>query len=264
MPYDLPEGTELELTVEVNESRELSVTAYISMIDLTVNARSTVMNELIDVSNIEAELDIQIERTQNKNNKYRDDEKQNIENTIRGVTTSLRVARTDEDEKRKADKQLRDLKVMLDQIERSKELPQLITEYGKTVKSTKELINELGLESEKTSHEDHLVKMTMEAQKAIEETDKTLLINITEQIKQLGDKVVFSNPEIWSYHFNELINGDKEFTNEKEAAYYIQKGKRAIAAQDLEELKRCYRQLTQLLQTDEQETTKRTFSGIRQ
>lgn len=59
LPHDLPEGTPLELTVIVNESREVFVTAYIPLIDLTVNARSTSHDETIELRNIEEDLETQ-------------------------------------------------------------------------------------------------------------------------------------------------------------------------------------------------------------
>src|SRR6185437_5129147 len=62
LPRDLPEGTEVELTVEINEIRELSVTAYVPMIDLTLNARSTFIDEFVQIDELEEELDAQIER----------------------------------------------------------------------------------------------------------------------------------------------------------------------------------------------------------
>ncbi|HZC23660.1 MAG TPA: Hsp70 family protein, partial [Candidatus Binatia bacterium] len=46
LPRDLPAGTDVELSVEINEIRELSVTAYIPLVDLTLNARSTFVDEL--------------------------------------------------------------------------------------------------------------------------------------------------------------------------------------------------------------------------
>ena len=62
LPYDLPEKTEVEITIELNESRELNVTSYISLIDLTINARSTVRDEIVDVEILETELNTQTEK----------------------------------------------------------------------------------------------------------------------------------------------------------------------------------------------------------
>ncbi|MFZ1074775.1 MAG: hypothetical protein WAN50_00145, partial [Minisyncoccia bacterium] len=62
LPRDLPEGTDVELTIEINEIRELSVTAYIPSIDLTLNARSTYIDEFVKIDDVEKELDTQLVR----------------------------------------------------------------------------------------------------------------------------------------------------------------------------------------------------------
>ena len=59
LPHDLPAGTPVELTVEMNESRELVVTAYIPLLDMTINARSTVKDEVVDVQGMSGELELQ-------------------------------------------------------------------------------------------------------------------------------------------------------------------------------------------------------------
>jgi hypothetical protein len=48
---------DVELTVEINGIRELSVTAYIPSIDLTLNARSTFIDEFVKIDEVEKELD---------------------------------------------------------------------------------------------------------------------------------------------------------------------------------------------------------------
>lgn len=262
LPYDLPEGTDLQLTIEISESREMTVSAYVPLIDLTLNARSTIMNELIDVQNIKMELDAQAERARSVSENFSSEEKRQIDSTIQAVATSLRNAQVDEDEKRKADKQLRDLKLMLDQLEKDKELPQLAKEFHENLTSTKGVIVELVNDKDKALYEEQLLQIETEGQKAIAENDKTLLVRVNEQIKELGMKAVFTNPAVWVHHFHKLTDGSKKFINEKEAEYYTEKGKRAIELNDLEELKRCFHQLLLLLPSEERESIKRNISGI--
>jgi hypothetical protein len=104
--------------------------------------------------------------------------------------------------------------------------------------------------------------MQEEGEKAIKENDKTLLIRVNEQIKELGGKALFSNPATWVYQFHQLIGGNKKFINEKEAIYYTEKGRRAIELGDVEELKRCVHNLLLLLPSEEQETMRNNLSGI--
>ena len=92
--------------------------------------------------------------------------------------------------------------------------------------------------------------------------DKSLLIRINEQIKELSSKAVFSNPATWVHQFKKITEGKPDFINEKEAKYYIEKGKRAIELGDVDEIKRCVHNLQLLLPSDVQETIKDNLSGI--
>jgi len=262
LPHDLPEGTPIELSVEMNESREVFVTAYIPLIDLTLKARSTAQDETVEVKTIEYDLNVQTERAQSVSENCSNEEKIKLNNTISSVSNSLKSAHIDEDEKRKANKQLKDLKMTIDRLEKEKEMPQLIKEFKESVESTQKVITELGDDKDKVQQEEHLKKMSEEGEKAITDNDKTLLIRVNEQIKDLGAKAFFSNPATWVYQFHQLIGSDKKFINEKEAGYYTEKGRRAIELGDIDELKRCVHNLLLLLPSEDQETMRNNLSGI--
>jgi lipase chaperone LimK len=66
---------------------------------------------------------------------------------------------------------------------------------------------------------------------------------------------------VWVHYFQQIIQGNN-FINEKEAKYYIEKGKRAIDLNDVEELKRCVHNLMLLLPREQQENIKKNLSGI--
>ncbi len=262
LPYDLPQGTNVEITVTVSESRELHVTAYVPLIDLTLDARSTVRDEIIDIKDLEAQLSVQTARAKSVSDDYTTDERKSLEGTIQSVETSVKNAHIDEDEKRKASKQLKDLKITLDGIEKDKEMSQLIKEFRSGIEGAQEIINEYADKKEKDINNEQLSSIKAEGEKAITDNDKVLLIRVNEQIKELTARAVFSNPATWMYQFDKLISENHNFTNEKEANYYIQKGRRAVELEDVDELKRCVHNLLLLLPSEEQEVIKKNLSGI--
>jgi molecular chaperone DnaK len=262
LPHDLPEGTPIDLTVEMNDSREVFVTVYIPLIDMTQEARSTFKDEIVDVSNLEAELRVQAERAKAFSETCSPEERGKIDNTIQSVTTSIKNAHLDEDEKRKANKQLKDLKTTLDKLEKEKEMPQLIREFNTAIQSAQNIINEYADEKDRGSNNDQLNKIKAEGEKAISDDDKILLIRVNEQLNELAIKALFSNPATWVYQFQKIVEGNKNFINEKEALYYIEKGKHAIELCDFDELKRCVNNLMLLLPSEEQEEIRSSISGI--
>ncbi len=262
LPYDLPEGTEIAITILVNESRELFVTAYIDLIDLTLNARATVRDEVIELSHIETELISQIERANNIAENFTKEEKHKVESIIQSVNSSIQNAHLDEDEKRKANKQLKDLKISLDKLEKEKEMPQLIKEFNFHIDEVKNIIENYADSKEKNINNDQFAKMKSEGEKAIIEKDKNLLTRINEQFQELGSKAYFSNPSTWVHQFKEIAEGDAHFINEKEAEYFIQKGNRAIELGDIDELKRCVRNLMLLMPPEDRKLVENNISGI--
>ena len=78
----------------------------------------------------------------------------------------------------------------------------------------------------------------------------------------MSTRAIYSNPSTWAYIFRKLTDGSKTFINEKEAGYYIEKGRRSIEMGDVDELKRCVHNLQLLLPSGEQDAMKSNLSGI--
>jgi molecular chaperone DnaK len=261
LPCDLPEGTEVELTVEINEIRELSVTAYLPSIDLRLNARSTFIDELVEVEEVERELDTQIDRARSMSASYSEEQKEKITSDFTSASTSLQNARVDEDEKRKAVKQVRDLKQTLDDVQRATEMPQLAKEFAEGLDDVKDLIAEIPDIDDRGKLSTQLFEIKAEGDKAIHSNDKTLLMGINDRLRDLGSKALFSHPATWVRHFDTLIT-EGTFSNSREAAYLTEQGQQAIERNDLETLKRSCRGLSALLPMKVPRAQKPNASGI--
>ena len=226
--------------------RELKVTAYLPLIDLTLNARSTFIDELIKVDEVEKELDVQIERARSMSSSYSEAQMDKIESALNTVSTSLQNAHVDEDEKRKAVKQVRDLKMLLDEAQQATEMPQLQKEFNEGIAGVAEIIAEIPDADEKGKHLAQLAEIKNEGEKAIKDSDKTLLMGVNERLRELGGRALFCNPVTWVHQYRTLINGGI-FTSQREAAYFIEQGQQAIEKNDVEGLKRSCRGLRALI-----------------
>jgi molecular chaperone DnaK len=262
LPKDLPEGTEIQLTVEINAIRELLVTAYIPSIDLALDARSTFVDELVDISEVEVELDTQIERARKITENCSVTQAQKIDHSVRVALSSVQNARLDEDEKRKAVKQLRDLKVALDSAQGESELPELQRDFQQSVAEVREIISQLPDASERQAFLDQLKSIESEGAMASRSGDKPLLLSVIERLRDFGSRALFANPNTWIQQFRYLTDGSHSFVNANEANHFAAKGKKAIEADDIEELKRCCRGLYNLLPIETQTKGAPTGSGI--
>lgn len=262
LPYDLPEGTDIEITIEINESREVTVEAFIPSIDLTFNARASTYAEDISIETMESQLRAQSERAVKLEKTSTTEEKSKIQNLLRSVSTSLQAGKVDEDEKRKADKELKELKNKLDELEQVKEFPQLKIEFNELTTSMVGLINDYGDQKQRTIHNDQLNILKTEGYQSIENEDKILLSRVIQQLNDLRNKIIYSNPATWIQQFNKLIQENHPWISEKEAQYFLQKGQRAIEMGDNEELQRCVRSLLMLLPVNDQHAVQNNISGI--
>lgn len=259
LPHDLPAGTPIELTVEMNESRELSVTGYIPLIDVTINVRSTLKDEEVSADSMSNELGVQRQRAEAILVNCSEDERKKITGTIQSVAEGINNSKVDEDEKRKTNKQLKNLKMILDEMEEEKKMPQLVKEYNARVQDLQKVINEYAEPKERDEDNKQLEKIKIDGEKAVKEEDKILLSRVNEQLANLRQKAVYSNPNTWIVTFKQIVAAD-HFINEQEAQYYINKCMQAIEAKNYEELKRCVIQLNLLRPIAEQKEV--NLSGI--
>ena len=262
LPRDLPEGTEVQLTIEINEMRELKVTAYLRLIDLTLNARATYRDELIQIDELEIELDDQIERARSSVSNFSHEQQDKIATDLETASASLKNARTDEDEKRKAVKQIRDLKSSLDQAQKLTELPELTKEFNDGHEFAESLISEVPDAKDRSTYLAQLSEIRLEGDKAIAKMDRILLKGIIERLQELVARAYISNPSNMVEIFRSLIS-EGDFTDEREAARQIERGNRAIQKNDIEELRSCYRTLNSLVKSKSPRNAISNTSGIR-
>lgn len=262
LPYDLPAGTDIDITININESRELTVSIYIPTIDLSENARATVMDEKVDLVGLKEEYEVQKKEVEDIKNVCNEEEKTVFDNKLSSINRSLRNASSDEDEKKKVSNDMKELKNSIDELKKNKEFPKLISEFNEQTSSISQMIKEFGVQENKESDLDQLNILTKEGKRAIEEKDKGLLRRTNEQLKDFGYRVFYSNPNSWLYHYQDLSSGKYKFTNDQEAQYYLKKGREAIDGNDTDELKRCVRELINLLPKEDKAKINSKISGI--
>lgn len=262
LPYDLPESTDVDITISIDESRTVAVEVYIPSIELTLNARADTYKQNVNVAELEKDLAVQKERLKSIKKNVSEEEYEQLENTIDDLGTNIKNANLDNDDKNKAERDMRELKTSFDSLEKSKELPQLNDEFNSKVENAKEVITELDDSPEKSEILSDLKVLEDEGEKAIKSSDKTMLLRVNEQIEQLTFRSVFQNPAAWVHMLNQIKEKKSELTNQTDAAYFIDKADKAVSNEDVEELKRCVRNLIELLPKETQDEINSSMSGI--
>lgn len=253
LPHDIPQGTSVELTVEYNESREISVTAYVPLIDMKWDVRTTQKDEKIDTEAVSHEFEAQWQRINDTTEYCSEQERERVEEIANSVKRGISNSDADEDEKRRAYKQLKDLKIMLDKIEEEKTMPKLVSEHNSKIENLQTLIEQYTNPNQKTEIKSRFNGLKSDGQQAIKNENKILLARINEQIDALGSTILFSNLDYCAAYLKHIVdigNGGR-FINKRDAQYYATKGFTAIDRRDINELHRCIHELRKLLSSNE-------------
>jgi molecular chaperone DnaK len=262
LPYDLPEGTEVDISIEIDESRSTSVNVYIPSIELTLNARADTHKQDIDTKDLEKELAVQRDRLKKVESSVDSDEYDKLENAFDEVSTNVKNANMDTDDKNKAERDLRELKNSLDTIESDKEIPQLKSEFDEVIHDAEEFTNNIDESDDKQEALGQIETLKGEAEKAIKSEDKTMLLRVIEQARQVAFRSLIKNPAIWIWQLNEIKGRKHELSNQTDGEYFINKADQAVEQGDFDELQRCVRNLLDLLPKDTQEEITSNMSGI--
>lgn len=262
LPYDLPEATEVDITISVDESRTVRVEVYIPSVELTLNARADTYKQDVNVAELERDLAVQRERLKSIKNNVSEEEYERLEDSIEGLSTNIKNANLDNDDKNKAERDMRELKTTFDSLEQSKELPQLADEFKVKIDNANGVISELSDEAAKREALSDLQELEKEGEKAIKAQDKTMLLRVNEQIEQITMRSVFQNPAVWVLMLDQIKEKRDELSNQTDANYYIEKAEKAVNEGDVDELKRCVRNLLNLLPEETQEEISSGMSGI--
>ncbi len=251
IPFDLDANTPIEITINIDISRSLTITAYIPSMDVSVNARMTVLDEQIDVSKLKDELEKERTRYENIKDHLTPKQKEEIEWDISYIESSIESGNDDVDSKLKSNKQLKDLRNEIDTLGKESELGSAIQEFNNLIEFLDDIFNKFtdpDFETQELINRYNIIKKGW--MKAIEEQDKVLLPAILEQLNSLKVTIFQHSFWYWADLFNSLLNGWFDFRDQDNAEYLIKKWNRAKENEDKNELEQVVRGLIQLLPTD--------------
>ncbi len=265
LPYNLPKGTDLDLTIKINESREVSVEAYIPSIDLTIeskNVRVDTYAQKVDNEELRQELELQKQRAAEA--KVSEDDKASLQSEIDSIEENVNN-KNDADSQQKASRDIKKLKERIDTIESSSEIDDIIEQYNKLVEETEKIIEEIKQNNTSTGERlgEQLAQIKDNGETAIAQQDKVMLVQLNELLSTLKIQAVAENPYFWVVMLDNLKTRDiNDFRNPSDAEYHFSAAERAKSTGNIEELKRNVRELLRLLPQEDQAEISGNMSGI--
>jgi molecular chaperone DnaK len=265
---DLPIGSEVEVTMEIDQSRLVRVKAYVPHLDEEFEHTLKLGGEKPEHNTMQKSFEREKERLKQMREKVkeiRDSQAEaalyriDAERMVHDVEATLAAMSTDPDAGDKCQSRLLDLRLAIDEVEDRLEWPGLVAEADKEVERERKIIKDDDFKA--TQHErDQFAALEREIRRAIESRDPDLLRRKISEMDSLGFIILDRLPGFWVARFQRLEGMRSEMTNSSQADSYITQGQRAINNNDIPALKAACRQLVGLLPQDD--PVKRELGGL--
>lgn len=265
---DVPRGSEVEITLDVDASRTVKTKVFIPILDEEFEGVFAPTTTSRTPTQLTAELDQELARLKEVKQKAgqiddsaahavldRVDGEQVVETAKRQVAAAQR----DPDARAEGDKKLLDLRNAIDEVEAALEWPALIREARSDLSWARGVVEKYGTAEEKK--ELHAVADAVE--NAITNQIADVLRAKLESLKDLGIAVVTRQPEFWVDQLEWLKERRSLMRDITASEKLFAQAARSVNNNDLEALKAAVRQLHALLPRDEQVSanTRGLFGG---
>ena len=265
---DLPLGTEVEVTIEIDESRLVRSKAYVPILDEWYEEEVLQLGKpIVDPSQQPSNLDKEKTRLQQVRDKARQPEgsvarepleRIQREDMVSKVEGRLSAATNDQDAACECEHCLLELRSAIDEAVDVLEWPSLVAEAREVIEHARQIVDEYGGPDDRTT----LSSLETETEEAISANDADLLRLKMDGLYSLYMPLLAEQPGFWVSYFNHIVEMKPHWTDSASAELLLVQGRRAIEEGDLDGLRAVVRQLINLLPPDEQEEARAYGSTI--
>ncbi len=258
IPYNLPEGTEVNLTLEMTVSWELNVSVYFPSIDLYKSGKS-LRTEWEQEAFSAEEMRIELEKENNRLDELSDhipeNQKNKLKEDIKDLYSSTET--NDTDTQRKTHHKIKELKSNLDEHEKETQSDRLIQKFNDEILKSEELFNQ----SESPLEYKQTQSLKEEWNNAIKSKDREKLESINDAINWLRVANVMNSPEGMKYMLWILYEKRHESIDPVKSNEIFNTSLQYVENNNTEWMRSCVRELLNLLPQDSQKGIE-NISGI--
>lgn len=251
---DVPAGSDIEVTIEIDKSQLIRTKAFIPVLDEEFEDVLKLESATPDAKELSQRLEKAKERLKATREKADNADDAKANDAIQRVDSECMVpeaerlrssATGDADACRQCHNLLNSLESALDDAEDALEWPTLVAEAEKVLEDTRKIVEE----SKHATSEDkrEFTMLERETREAIEHRVPDLLRRRTDGLRSLLGDVLLRDPGPWVAFFEELKGKKSEMRDAGMADRLIAQGDRAINNGDVPGLKVAVRELMKLL-----------------
>lgn len=261
LPYNLPEGSDIDIRLSLDESRQLYVEVYIPLVDITLDARVDTFRKDIEIEELENSIKKEEKILKEIGNNISGEEKSRISKKIQS-TKSLIKNNADTDSKQKADKELREIQQELHDLSSSTKLSRLIENYESMLSKCRDAIEDISKNETKEEYKVSVNTLQAEANKAIENSDEASLSRSIEILDELRANALRESPKFWIGMLFYFDSNRDIFNNQTKANSLLSKAMETLKNEDLDGLKDCLFELSSLIKRDAKDNIPSNIAGV--
>lgn len=255
---DLPAGSELNVTVLMDESQDVRVQVFVPVLDEEFEAkfehrmqRDSIAELAEEIKQQKARLAEAREKAERTKALKADEALSRIEDQdiVDQVDSLLEAAPQDVDARTRLDRCVRDLAAAIDEVEDSVEWPAMLEKAEASRLDAEKLVTQFG----DTADRNRLHALEEQMKRAIDGGDHDLVRQCTEEFDGLWFRVAERQASFHVTRFNHLIERLQSMRDVGQAEQLVAQGRRAINNNDVDALKAANRQLISMLPRSEQE-----------
>jgi molecular chaperone DnaK len=263
---DVPIGSDVEITIHIDESRMITGKAYVPILDEEFEIVINYEKETENVSELQASFEREKKRLDETREKASETDSLRAQKALarieqeqlaEEVQSLLEASEGDQGAVPQCQNRLVELKVAIDEVEDAIEWPSLLGGARGQLEFARYYVNKDGDADEKAG----LKALEEDMQEIIDAGDPDLLRRHTEKIHSLAMQVALRKPDIWISWLAYCEKRQSSMQNVTQGEQLILQARRAINDNDLEELQAAVRQLISLLPPPEQDELRGKYGG---
>lgn len=264
---DLPAGSEVEVTLRIDESRIITATAYVPLLDEEFSKKIELRHKSAKADFLKNDLDGELKRFRDVKAKAASAEGETAEELVQQVEDSplmqevkesLAAAKADPDAAAKCEKRLLELKLKLDEAADALEWPVLVADAREWVGILQRVADEHANDQQKQKGED----LADEVEQIIRDRKPDRLRKRIEQIVRLYHEIVMAQPGWWVYQFQQAEKQQHKM-DQNRAARLFDQGRDCMTKNNFTGLQNVVRQLWDLLPDEVVQAAQRGYqSGL--
>jgi len=250
---DLPQGTEVQVTMCMDESRILTVQAYLPLLDEEFETQLDLQHHTPALQELQSDFDQEMKRLKEIQEKVASSDPdygsafaREIEESpvFKLVNESLTAAQNNPDAASKCEKYLLDFKLMLDKAAIALEWPATVAEMDDWIKNLHKVTDPRSKDMEKVT------VFVSEAQSVVQEHNTGQLKKKIEQASRLYFEIVAAQPGWWVYQLDQMRLQQEKMKDQNRAAFLLEQGRQCKETHNTNSLQNIVRQLWELLPSD--------------